>query len=85
VRLMETLEAERDLPPQIAMALRQNPKAHAAWEKLKPSHRRRYLMAIFYYRTPESRTRRLAKVIDEITGAAEKSNRRGQQEDQAFD
>jgi uncharacterized protein YdeI (YjbR/CyaY-like superfamily) len=85
VHLMETLEAERDLPPQIAMALRQNPKAHAAWEELKPSHRRRYLMAIFYYRSPESRARRLAKVIEEITRKTEKSSRQGQEEDWDFD
>lgn len=84
-RMLETLEAERDLPPQIAMAFTQNAKAHTAWEKMQPSHRRRHLFAIFYYRNPESRARRIAKMIDEITGTAENSSRRGQQEDWDFD
>ena len=79
--LMTTMEAERDLPPQIALALKQNPKAQEAWENMQASHRRRYFMAIFYYRSPEARTRRLAKVIDEITGKATKSGKAGENEE----
>src|SRR4029077_2522897 len=71
-RLLETLEAERDLPPLLAVALRQNPRAGAAWAKMSPSHRRRHLMSIFYYRNPESRARRIAKYMDEIAATAEK-------------
>ena len=67
-RLMETLEAERELPPMIEMALRQNPRAREKWDKMSASHRRAHLMAIFYYRTPESRARRLAKCIEELLG-----------------
>jgi uncharacterized protein DUF1905/bacteriocin resistance YdeI/OmpD-like protein len=67
-RLMETMEAERDLPPMIEMAFRQNPRARERWESMPASHRRRHLLAIFYYREPESRMRRLAKVIDEMLG-----------------
>ncbi|MBZ5509124.1 MAG: YdeI/OmpD-associated family protein [Acidobacteriia bacterium] len=66
--LMETMEAEKDLPPMIQLALRQNPRARERWEQLSPSHRRAHLLAIFYYRTPESRARRLAKVIEEMLG-----------------
>ena len=65
-RLMETLEAERELPPMIQLALRQNPRAQEAWERLSPAHRRRHLFSIFYYRQPEARARRLAKCFDEI-------------------
>jgi len=66
--LMETMEAEKDLPPMIQLALRQNSRAREKWEQLSQSHRRGHLLAIFYYRTPESRARRLAKVIEEMLG-----------------
>jgi uncharacterized protein YdeI (YjbR/CyaY-like superfamily) len=65
-RLMETLEAERELPPMLQLAFRRNPVAKEAWERLSPSHRRRHLFSIFYYRQPEARARRLAKCFDEI-------------------
>jgi hypothetical protein len=66
--LMETMEAEKDLPPMIQLALRQNSRAREKWEQLSPSRRRAHLLAIFYYRTPEARARRLAKVITEMLG-----------------
>ena len=75
-RLLETVEAERDLPPQIAIALAQNPKARTAWEKMQPSHRRRHLFAIFHYRNPESRARRISKCMDEIAGLPRKTSSR---------
>jgi uncharacterized protein YdeI (YjbR/CyaY-like superfamily) len=67
-RLMETLEAEKDLPPMIDLALRQNPRAREKWDKTSPSHRRAHLMAIFYYRTPASRARCLNKCVEELLG-----------------
>ncbi len=66
-RVMETMEAERELPPAIDLALRRNPRARAAWDALTPKHRRRYLFAIFYYREPGARTKRIEKVMSEIT------------------
>jgi uncharacterized protein YdeI (YjbR/CyaY-like superfamily) len=65
---METMEAEKELPPMIEIALRQNPRAREKWDAISQSHRRGHLLAIFYYRTPESRARRLAKVIEEMLG-----------------
>jgi uncharacterized protein YdeI (YjbR/CyaY-like superfamily) len=65
-RLMETMEAERELPPMIQLALRQNLRAQEAWERMSASHRRRHLFSIFYYRQPEARAKRLAKCFDEI-------------------
>src|SRR5262249_10967826 len=73
-RLLETLEAERDLPPQLAMALRQNTKAQARWEKMFPAQRRRHLMGVFYYRDPEARARRIAKWVEEIGGTARRGS-----------
>ncbi len=65
-RLLETMEAERELPPMIALALARNPRARAGWEQMTPAHRRRHLLGIFYYRDPESRARRVAKAMEEM-------------------
>jgi uncharacterized protein YdeI (YjbR/CyaY-like superfamily) len=67
-RMMETLEAERELPPMIEMAFRHNPLAREKWESMPASHRRQHLLSIFYYRAPESRAKRLSKAIDEMLG-----------------
>ncbi len=63
VRLMETLEAERELPPILKVALAHNSKARAGWERMPRGHRRGHLLGIFYYRNPESRARRVAKAV----------------------
>ena len=82
-RLLSALEAERDLPPQLALALRQNGKAWERWQKMFPAQKRRHLIAVFYYRSPEARARRIAKWVEEIGGRA----RRGSepQEDLSFE
>lgn len=74
-RMMETIEAERELPPLIQIALQRNPKARAGWELMSPIHKRSHLMGIFYYRNPESRARRLAKAVEEMVAYAEKRER----------
>jgi uncharacterized protein YdeI (YjbR/CyaY-like superfamily) len=63
-QLLETMEAERDLPPMIKNAFAENPKAFAGWKTMTPLARRTQLLAIFYYRNPDSRARRLQKVVD---------------------
>lgn len=73
-RLMETLEAERELPPVIKVALSHNPKARAGWERMPPGHRRAHLLGIFYYRNPESRARRVDKAVQEMVAYAEKAS-----------
>jgi len=73
-RLMETLEAERELPPIMQLAFRQNPKAGEQWERMSPSHRRAHLFAIFYYRTVEARANRVAKCVEELLQRAEKAS-----------
>lgn len=74
-RLMETLEAEKELPPAIEIALRQNPRARERWEQLSQSRRRAHLLGIFGYRTPESRARRLNKCFEELLGSKKDGNR----------
>jgi len=63
-RLMETMEAERELPPLIKTAFERNSLAREGWSRMTARQRRGELMAIFYYRTPEARQRRLQKVLD---------------------
>ncbi|MCU1331971.1 MAG: hypothetical protein JWM08_963 [Candidatus Angelobacter sp.] len=75
-RLMETLEAERDLPPIMQLAFRQNPRAREKWEQMSQSHRRAHLLAVFYYRTPESRGRRIAKVMEDLLGIRKKTSQK---------
>jgi uncharacterized protein YdeI (YjbR/CyaY-like superfamily) len=71
-QLMSTMDAERELPPILQLAFARNPRAREGWDQMSDSRRRGQLLAIFYYRTPESRARRLAKVIEEAAGLAEK-------------
>jgi uncharacterized protein YdeI (YjbR/CyaY-like superfamily) len=71
-RMMETIDAERELPPLIQVALQHNPKARAGWELMSRTHRRSHLMGVFYYRNPEARARRLAKAVEEMVAYAEK-------------
>jgi uncharacterized protein YdeI (YjbR/CyaY-like superfamily) len=71
-RLMETMEAERELPPVIQVQIQSNPKARAGWELMPPSHRRAHLLGIFGYRNPESRARRVTKAVQEMVEYADK-------------
>ena len=64
-RLLATMEAEWELPPSIALALGRNAKAKQGWERMSVLHRRAHLMAVFYYRTPESRAKRIGKMVEE--------------------
>ncbi len=64
-RLLATMEAERDLPPAIKLALARDPRAREGWERMSPSRRRGHLLGIFYYRTPEAQARRLAKALED--------------------
>ena len=63
--LLETMEAERELPPLIKLAFARNARAQQGWQRMSPSRRRGQLLAIFYYRTPEARARRLAKAMQD--------------------
>ena len=71
-RLMLTMEAERELPPVLQVALHRNPVACAGWERMSPACRRSHLLAIFHYRDPESRARRVAKAVEAMVEHAEK-------------
>jgi uncharacterized protein YdeI (YjbR/CyaY-like superfamily) len=74
-RLLATMEAERELPPILKAAFARDPRAMAGWQRMSLNKRRGHLLAIFYYRTPEARDRRLAKAIQEALAVAERSGR----------
>ena len=73
-QLLSTMEAERELPPILQLAFARNPRAREGWEQMSDSARRGQLLAIFYYRSPESRAHRLAKVIEEAAAVAERKS-----------
>ena len=77
-RLLETMEAEQELPPLIQTAFAQNAVAREGWLRMTPRQRRGELLAIFYYRNPESRARRLQKTLEFAKQAAEKKIRRAE-------
>jgi uncharacterized protein YdeI (YjbR/CyaY-like superfamily) len=65
-RLMETMEAEIELPPMIRQVIARNPPAAEGWERMPPSLRRMHLFGIFHYKTFESRMRRIEKSVGEM-------------------
>ena len=78
-RLLETMEAEQELPPLIQTAFARNPVAREGWTRMTPRQRRGELMAIFYYRNPESRARRLQKTLEMAKQVAERSIHRSEE------
>ncbi len=53
----------------IRLAFARHPGAEQAWRKLTAIQRRQNLLAIFYYRTPESRLNRIEKLIAKLPAA----------------
>ncbi len=73
-QLFSAMEAERELPPALQLAFTRDPRALEGWNLMSPSHRRGQLIAIFYYRSPGARARRLEKVIAEAIARTEKKS-----------
>ena len=71
-RLLAVMEAEHELPPVLRLAFARDPRAFEGWKRMSPSHRRRHLFAIFYYRTPEAQARRIEKTLLEASTVAER-------------
>jgi len=73
-QLFSAMEAERELPPALKLAFARDPRALDGWNLMSPSHRRGQLIAIFYYRSPDARERRIEKVVAEAITRAEKKS-----------
>lgn len=71
-RLLASKEAESELPPQLEAAFRARPQAKKGWELMTVNQRRNELLAVFYYQTPETRARRIDKLLDKLCDLAEK-------------
>ncbi len=71
-RLMAVMEAERELPPILKVAFARDAWAREGWERMSQARRRGHLMAIFYYRTPEGRQRRIGQMMEDARAIAEK-------------
>jgi len=68
------VELELDTAPRIveppadfATALDATPGARAAWEKLSPSHKKAHVTAIEGAKAEETRQRRIAKAVEQLT------------------
>jgi uncharacterized protein YdeI (YjbR/CyaY-like superfamily) len=73
-QLFSAMEAERELPPALKLAFTRDPRGLEGWNLMSPSHRRGQLIAIFYYRLPDARARRIEKVVAEAIALAEKKS-----------
>jgi len=78
--LLNTLEAERELPPILKAAFARDPRALEGWQRMTLTQRRNNLLSIFHYRTPESRERRIAKMMEEAVARAEGRSGKQKQE-----
>lgn len=72
-RMLETMEAEVELPPLLQVAFRHAPVAYEGWLSMTPTQRRNELLGVFYYRTPEGRARRIDKLLAMAEARAAKS------------
>jgi len=70
-QLMATMEAERELPPVLKLAFARDPRAYKGWQSMTLLQRRQHLLGIFYSRTPESRDRRISKMLEDALARAE--------------
>lgn len=71
-RLLSTMEAEQELPPLLRLAFARTPRALEGWQQMSPTQRRGQLLAIFYYRSPDARALRVAKVVEAAAEYAQK-------------
>ena len=71
-RLLNVMDAERELPPVLQVAFARHPGAREGWDEMSPSRRRGHLFGIFYYRTPDAQGRRIDKMLDDAIAIAEK-------------
>lgn len=64
---LDTAKREVEVPPALALALAENKTALAAFTALSYSNQRRHTLAVEAAKTEETRVRRIAKIIDELS------------------
>ncbi len=80
-RVVVTLEADEaprviKPPADLARALKASPAAQARWQQLSFTHQKEYVEAIEDAKKPETRLRRIEKIIEQLAG---KSSTRSKQ------
>ena len=73
-RMLATMEAERELPPILRLALARDARAEDGWKRMSQAQQRRQLFGVFYYRTPDGRSRRVARMLEEARKHAGKTS-----------
>jgi hypothetical protein len=71
-RLLATMEAEKELPPMIASALRGTPRAMKGWKAMTANQRRLALLAIFRPFGMQGRERQFRQVVEGCVARAAK-------------
>lgn len=74
-RLLNVMDAERELPPILQLAFARHPRAREGWDRMSVVRRRGHLFGIFYYRTPDAQGHRIDKMLDDAEAVAEKTGR----------
>lgn len=72
-RLLLAMEGEYETPPILEALFLQNPRARTGWQAMTSNQRRSHLLGIFYYQTPEARTRRAEKAVEDALRITNKS------------
>ncbi|HEY5153412.1 MAG TPA: YdeI/OmpD-associated family protein [Acidimicrobiales bacterium] len=67
---LDTAPREVVVPEDLAAALARAPKARAAFQALSYSKQRQYVLPIEGAKAAETRARRIAKAIDDLTGSS---------------
>ena len=75
--LLATMEAERELPPALQIALEQNSLAHDGWHSMSPTRRRGHLFGIFYCQSPGAQAHRMTKAVEDAAQFSQKKKSRG--------
>ena len=65
---LDTEKREVEVPSDLAAALTQNPTARAAFEALSYSNKSRYVLAVNGAKAADTRARRIAKTVEELSG-----------------
>ena len=76
-RLLQTMEAERELPPLLARRLRATRDAAAGWEQMGRNRRLNHLLTIFGSRSEAATETQVVRWLDACVAKAESDKRKG--------
>jgi uncharacterized protein YdeI (YjbR/CyaY-like superfamily) len=73
-RMLLAMEGEKVLPPILEVAFRRHPRAKEGWEKMTEVQRRWHLLGVFGYQSPESREKRVGRVLEDCLRIMDSKN-----------